>query len=361
MSTGNRTLSDTSMQSGVHPVIVASTVAFALSRGLSMDQISLATGLDGQDLVAGCSRPPEKALPLIWKLLAETVPSDAPLTMEMAKATPFSFFADVAHGMQFADTVGDAVSLLVDHQRVLSDQINSELIIDQDRAVLMADHPYDGLDDGRTAEMTKALAWRLIRHLAVEPITPLNVEFAHAPTGDIAGYRDLFGVTPTFEAGRSAIVVSRSMLDVPIQHASSELFVYVKKHLAAQEHHLNLNRVADPLAPLKTAVIVASERGDFSPQTVARIADMGYRQAQRLAARHGTTLGTLIDQNRFELARGLLSSTRNTVESIALVLGFADDRAFRRAFNRVFGMSPSEYRRTNDHRPIHPQKRVLKE
>lgn len=347
MSAGNRTLSDTFMQSGVHPIIVSTTVAFALSRGLTMAQISLATGLSGQDFVAGCSRPPEKTLPLIWKLLSENVPSEAPLTMEMAKATPFSFFADVAHGMQFADTVGDAVSLLVDHQRVLSDQINSDLVIENDQAILIADHPYDAMDDGRTAEMTKALAWRLIRHLAVEPIAPLSVDFVHAPTGDIEGYRNLFGVVPKFEARRSTITLARSMLDVPIQHASSELFAYVKEHLAAQERQLQANRVTDPLAPLKTSVIVASERGDFSPQMVARIAGMGYRQAQRFAARHGTTLGTLIDQNRFDLARDLLSNTNNTVENIALVLGFADDRAFRRAFNRFVGVSPSEYRRTN--------------
>jgi len=331
-------------------VIVASTVVFALSRGLTMEQISSATGLSGQDFVDGCSRPPEKALPLIWKLLAETVPSEMPLTMQMAKATPFSFFADVAHGMQFADTVGDAVSLLVDHQRVLSDQINSGLIVENDRAIILADHPYDDLDGGRTAEMTKALAWRLLRHLATEPITPLSVEFTHSPTGHLDGYRDLFGVVPTFEAARSAIVVARSVLDLPIQHASADLFVYVKEHLAAQERHLHANRATDPLDPLKTAVIAASERGEFNPRSVARIAGMGYRQAQRLAARSGTTLGALINQNRFELACDLLSNTNNTVESIALILGFADDRAFRRAFKRFTGVSPSAYRGTTPNR-----------
>lgn len=345
MTAENRTNSDMQDASGVHPVILASTVAFALSRGITMDQISAVTGLTGQDLVAGCSRPPEKALPLIWQLLAQEAKSDVPLTMEMAKGTPFSFFADVAHGMQFADTIGDALSLMVKHQRLLADKVEIQLMIEGNEAVLTAAHPFDSLDGGRTAEMAKALAWRLLKHLAVDPIQPIRVTFSHTPTGTIEGYHSVFAVVPQFGAERSAIVIPADVLKVPIQHASAELFSYVKEHLAGQERHLLASRVTDPLDPLRSSVIAASELGDFKPQTVARLAGMGYRNAQRLAARYGTTLGALIDENRFRLARELLTETTNTVDDIALILGFADDRAFRRAFKRIVGLSPSEYRR----------------
>ncbi|MEM9393447.1 MAG: AraC family transcriptional regulator ligand-binding domain-containing protein [Pseudomonadota bacterium] len=346
MNAGNRTFSDSPLRPGVHPAIAASTVAFALSRGVTMDQITVATGLRGNDLAAGTSRPPEEILPQLWRLLAAEVPSKTPLTMEMARGVPFSLFADLAHGMQFAETVGEAITLLVEHQRVLSDRIQSELVVIGEEASLLSEHPLNKMDAGRTCEMTKAFAWRLLTHLAVEDISPLRVEFAHAPTGSLDGYAALFGVTPHFNASRTAIVVPAAVLDVPIQHASAELFSFVKQHLAAQEERQRAANAVDALASLKAAVTLASQRGEFAPEAVARGANMGYRQAQRLAARNGTTLGALIEANRFSLARELLARRENTIESVALVLGFADDRAFRRAFRRVTGSSPSEFRRT---------------
>lgn len=344
MKAVNRTNSDTEPQPGAHPGLAATTVAFALSRGLTMAQINEATDIGGHDLAVCSTRLPEDVLPRIWRLIGREVTSTAPLTMEMAKAAPFSFFADVAHGMQFADTLGDAVSLLVTHRRVLSDLIEAKITTVGDEVILSSAHPYDTLDSGRTSEMSNALVWRLLTHLAVDPIELRRVEFAHSPTGALPGYRELFGVTPQFNASRTALIVSAKTMTTPIQHASAELFDFIKLHLEGQEKLLRSATTTDALAPLKNAAIAASEHGEFQPKAIARRAGLGYRQAQRLAAKHGTTLGALIEDHRFRLARELLDQPQNTVENIALVLGFADDRSFRRAFRRVTGISPTEFR-----------------
>ncbi|MEL7049043.1 MAG: helix-turn-helix domain-containing protein, partial [Pseudomonadota bacterium] len=65
-----------------------------------------------------------------------------------------------------------------------------------------------------------------------------------------------------------------------------------------------------------------------------------------LTAEHGHTLQSLIEDIREQRAREFLSDLRIDVNSIALLLGYSDDRAFRRAFLRWTGQTPSDFRNT---------------
>lgn len=48
---------------------------------------------------------------------------------------------------------------------------------------------------------------------------------------------------------------------------------------------------------------------------------------------------------RIARSRELLEFTRDTVEQVALAVGYEDTSGFRRTFKRVIGLSPAEYRR----------------
>ena len=67
---------------------------------------------------------------------------------------------------------------------------------------------------------------------------------------------------------------------------------------------------------------------------------------QRHVASHGTTLRTLLDETREEHGRQLLADPRLSVEEVAFVLGYADERSFRRAFKRMSGSTPAQFRRS---------------
>ena len=72
---------------------------------------------------------------------------------------------------------------------------------------------------------------------------------------------------------------------------------------------------------------------------------MSVRTAQRITAEHGTTIQGLIEKVREHRAIELLRDNRNDIGSIAFLLGYSDERAFRRAFQRWVGQTPSDYRR----------------
>lgn len=63
---------------------------------------------------------------------------------------------------------------------------------------------------------------------------------------------------------------------------------------------------------------------------------------RHLKAEH-TSYQTILDQELSRQAAEYLQMPRHTVESTAFALGYRDATAFRRAFHRWFGMSPSSY------------------
>jgi AraC-like DNA-binding protein len=61
----------------------------------------------------------------------------------------------------------------------------------------------------------------------------------------------------------------------------------------------------------------------------------------------GETLASFIENGRIRQAQEQLLQTMRTVSEIAAVVGYNSDHVFRRAFRRVTGLSPNEYRERN--------------
>ena len=57
-------------------------------------------------------------------------------------------------------------------------------------------------------------------------------------------------------------------------------------------------------------------------------------------------LNQLVNSFRADLAKTLLSTTKSKMIDIALECGYANERSFYRAFSRVTGMTPGEYRKS---------------
>jgi transcriptional regulator GlxA family with amidase domain len=65
---------------------------------------------------------------------------------------------------------------------------------------------------------------------------------------------------------------------------------------------------------------------------------------RRLKEASGETPKHFLDRVRFDMARMLLETTRNSVKQLAAASGYADETSFRRAFRRYSGMTPGAYR-----------------
>lgn len=321
-----------------------SVVASALSRGLSITEVQDAAGISCNMLMNPVARPPEDVMPRIVALLGERFPGE-PVTLDIARAAPFSFFGGLAEGTRYADDLRTAIGLLTKNCSVISDQLELTFHENSAEARIISDHPMNHMDAGRSAEIGSALILRLFSEFLGVSDCFERITFSHAPNCDEDYYTDYFGVPVEFNAREISLILKPEKLDERIKHANIELFNYVQTHLSGVKKQIEAAKEPKELKALRKAAAENAEAGVFNTASVAASANVSVRTAQRITAEHGTTVQGLIDKVREHRSTELLRDNRNDIGSIAFLLGYSDERAFRRAFRRWTGQTPSDYRK----------------
>jgi transcriptional regulator GlxA family with amidase domain len=127
-----------------------------------------------------------------------------------------------------------------------------------------------------------------------------------------------------------------------------DLVVYVKRSGGQRQFSEPLRfqeRCGDRFADL-AAWIASHLSEDLSVETLAMRVALSPRQfTRRFTRAFGQSPGGQIEALRLDAAREHLSGSAAAVDAIAAAVGFHSNDAFRRAFDRRFGLSPTEYRR----------------
>ena len=92
-------------------------------------------------------------------------------------------------------------------------------------------------------------------------------------------------------------------------------------------------------------LLLSAPAGTRGAEDVARAMFVTKRTLQRRLEREGTSYREITEKLYSELAVRHLRETGHTIESVAVLLGYYDTAAFRKAFQRWYGQSPGEYRR----------------
>ena len=137
-----------------------------------------------------------------------------------------------------------------------------------------------------------------------------------------------------------------------------DLVVYLKRAGGQRQYSEPLRfqaHVADRFADL-AAWLVAHLAEDLSIERLAARLYLSPRQFSREFRRvFGMTPAEQIEVLRLDAARDHLTTSTATVGRIASAVGFRSDDAFRRAFDRRFGLSPTDFRRRFTPRPSDSQ------
>lgn len=103
-------------------------------------------------------------------------------------------------------------------------------------------------------------------------------------------------------------------------------------------------KAESPLRPVLDTII-ADPADDHRLPRLAERAAMSERHLGRLFAEHtGTTPARFVERVRVEAARNMLENTSAPVDAVAGRSGFGSDETMRRAFIRVLGVGPADYR-----------------
>lgn len=242
-------------------------------------------------------------------------------------------------------TLAEGLGRLEQYFRVVHEGMRVSLIVDGERArCRIAFLP--GLAYPRVlAEYMVAFGSVLgVQLLGPAGPRPLEVRFAHVPPASTAEHLRILGGPVIFGSDHTEFVFDGTTLSLPIVGANPHLSALLEEEA---------RRLAARLPQDDTVVgrCVAWIRGELhagrEPRLAAMAKDlpMGERTLRRRLESEGTAFRGLVDEVRQEIARVHVSSGRLSVDEIALVLGYSEAVAFRRAFKRWTGQTPTEYRR----------------
>ncbi len=178
---------------------------------------------------------------------------------------------------------------------------------------------------------------------------PLEVRFAYPPPVSTREHQRVIRGPVVFGAEHTEIVFDPRVLDLPLDSANSHLGAILE-----DEARRLAERLPDGGTILGRCVTwIRSEVHAGREPRLAGLANelrLGERTLRRRLETGGTTLRELVDGVRREMAQAHVGSGRLSLDEIALLLGFSEAAAFRRAFKRWTGQSPSEYRRETNPR-----------
>jgi AraC-like DNA-binding protein len=250
--------------------------------------------------------------------------------------------------MMAASTIGEALGLLVDFSPLVSWASHSRLSTCRFHGALCSKLTIvPTAAEPRAAaleiESTFASLQTVFNELMVEPVQFSVLEVRRpASNADQAGYRRLFNCPVRFGCKDDTLVIPKRLLLHPLPHPQPEfreLFRDMcRQTLATLTEDRGLVAAIKARLQLEVAAMPSLEQ-------MASMLGLSSRTLRRRLRLVGTTYQSLLDEIRYREARRFLMSTRDTVESIATRLGYADARSFRTACKRWSGRTPREIRR----------------
>ena len=239
----------------------------------------------------------------------------------------------------------------------LQAQVSITLTFDGAFAVLGHQLVGDGQAAWLLYEGAAAYYLKQLRAFIGDNWSPSRVVFPHACRGRSKTYRDFFNCDVYFMHGEAACIYFPRDELLTLRSASSSRVYYSRDELAPigtfcpqqiERFTFNGDWVHEAIACMAQAVLphqsltllTAAARLGLSPRTIQRrLSDMD------------CTFEDIVDRVRQRIALERLSSSNESITSIAMSLGYSDTAHFNRAFRRWTGRSPSDFRLTAAREP----------
>jgi len=252
-----------------------------------------------------------------------------------------------------APTLGEGIGALGAFARIRGPYV-AYSAVEQDRQLILrydtSDYPLGDLEVA-LVEILQQIALSYTRAVLGEGDSEATLHFAYAARGHAGRYREAFGTRCEFSAGFSGLALPLALkaLPCPLHDekiyrsslsrcrealagvlAEGDVVARATHWLAAHFEHISTHQKFTSLPRLEQ---LAGAWG-VTPRTVIR----------RLAER-GARFGDLRSAQQLEMARRMLDDASYTVSEIGYRLGYGDAANFGRAFKRLTGQSPGQYRR----------------
>ncbi|MDT8989446.1 AraC family transcriptional regulator [Curvibacter sp. APW13] len=266
--------------------------------------------------------------------------------LEFAAQVRPGTFQVLGYALMTCRTLGEALALVPHYRRLVFDIGYSEMRMSEQGAhavlewhVLQPQLSYSPV----LAEALIASWFAFGRWMAGVPLPLRQVTFQHAAAGAGEAFSQFFGCPVAFGQHTNALVFERSLLAMPLVQADETLHLAMREQArAAMEKAFGSTDVAQQV---RAALIPLMPKCEATLAHVARALGVPARSLQRRLAEANTSFGQILDAVRKDLAKVYLRDASLSMLDVALLLGYAEQSSFTRAFRQWLGQSPLQWRR----------------
>lgn len=310
--------------------------------GLDAEVLLRAAGLTAAQVEDPDARLPIAAVSALWSAALKES-GDPGLGLRVALAVPFGAYRVIDFLAASAPTVGEGLVRVARYFPLINSALAWEITDDGSAKRLALTHPtIPGRLPRPYAEYAVAVTILHCRRASGFDWPLIEVCFAFdAPPSSDAHVR-AFGCPARFGGARSEFVIERSTWDTPSRAPSTELLRTLEDHAARMVESLEAKSVVQ--AQVARLIMEELEGGDPSLPKIARRMALSPRTLQRRLELEGSSFGDVLDRTRRELSEAYMKQRDLALTEIAYLLGFSEQSAFTRAFQRWYGVAPSQYR-----------------
>jgi len=266
----------------------------------------------------------------------------ADMGLELGRSLHVSSYGLLGYAALSADTLGDALRLLLHYPALLGTYFRLELLVHEEQAWLRASNYRDRAAlEAFNVEMCLASMKLTCDELLGQPVSVSQACFRHARPGYAERYGESFPCALSFAASDNAFAFPAALLERPLPLADS----VTHGGMVERCRRLNAEFSSRQAWLERVRQLLAAQLAE--PPGLENLAQQMYCSPRTLR-RHLQELGTsyqgLLDELRFARAKALLSEAQWPVYRIAEVLGFSETASFRHAFQRWSGVPPSRFR-----------------
>ena len=202
---------------------------------------------------------------------------------------------------------------------------------------------YGGLSLGLLVDETAISALiSFLRKIVPDAPNPAEVAFSSPAPDNPAVYEAFFGGPVRFNAPYVAVRFPADYLSIPLPTANPALRQILDRQSVALSNALPGN---DPFAfQVQQVFLRLLPDARVSLKDVANEMAISVRTLQRRLTQSGQTFQGLLDRTRQELAQSYLHDPSLSLFEITMLLGFAEQSSFNRAFKQWVGVSPGAWR-----------------
>ncbi len=171
---------------------------------------------------------------------------------------------------------------------------------------------------------------------------PLSAEFTNDAPDNINDLVEIFGSDISFNASRTAFNFETSILDLKINKTDPHLLKVLTNQAEAIMCEIGYK---DPfISMIRFQILEGMESGSGGSADVAQRMAMSRSTLKRRLEDHGLTFRGFRDEVIREVASEALLDTDVDVGEVSSKLGYSELSAFDRAFKRLTGLSPTQFR-----------------